>query len=486
MNIMADSTNLNAGGQTPKKSIKQMTKAERREMQERQRQEKALRIAQGGPSKRPPQPPNNGNAGTNIKQNVSSGQSTAPTVRVSSGILFDNPKMRSKAEKQQQITRDMVKKPIEMFSHLPQYEKNENLTSRLKKQENIYPPVLTLGVRFSEFLITGGNARCLAMLEALKCVISDYQTPQGTSLPRHLPSVISKQVDFLTNTRVLSASMKTAIKFLKKEISVLPPDTSDRDAKDHLLLTIDEFIQTRIDIPGALIAQEVIRNEKIEDGDIILTIGKSSTVLNVLKKAKEEGINFSVIVVDSRPKGESKGMLLSLLKLGIHCTYIFINAVPLIIRKVNKVMIGCSSVLGNGAILSRVGTSVIALLAKQYTVPVLALCESYKFSEDVRLDSFTWNEIGNPDELLDTSNHAPTEILPSSEEFDKLNVDLDPFSSTENKHTLSEWRDIEKLKLLNLHYDVTPATFVTALVCEYGIVPSPTALMVLRMADKYS
>lgn len=461
--------------------MKEMTKAERRAHQEKQRAEKAARIAQGGPSKRPP------SAKDNRSQGNASGNPAA-TVRVSSGMLFDNPKMRSKAEKQQQIARDMVKKPIEMFSHLPQYEKSENLTSRLKKQENVYPPILTLGLRYSEFLITGGNARCLAMLEALKRVISDYQTPQGTSLPRHLPSVISKQVDFLTNTRVLSASMKTAIKFLKKEISVLPPDTSDRDAKDLLIQTIDEFIQVRIDIPGALIAQEVVKNEKIENGDVIMTLGKSSTVLNVLKKAKEEGIKFSVIVVDSRPKGESKGMLASLLKLDIHCTYIFINAVPLVIRKVNKVMIGCSAVLGNGAILSRVGTSVVALLAKQYMVPVLALCESYKFSEDVRLDSFTWNEIGDPDELIDTSNHAPTDFNPAGQDFEHLNDELDTLNlDAEDKCkdvTLSNWRDIEKLKLLNLHYDVTPAIFVTALVCEYGIVPSATALMVLRMAER--
>lgn len=60
-------------------------------------------------------------------------------------------------------------------------------------------------------------------------VIADYETPAGMSLPRHLPSVIGKQVDFLSNTRVLSASMKTTVRELKKEISVIKVDTPDKD-----------------------------------------------------------------------------------------------------------------------------------------------------------------------------------------------------------------------------------------------------------------
>ena len=52
-----------------------------------------------------------------------------------------------------------------------------------------------------------------------------------------------------------------------------------------------------------------------------------------------------------------------------------------------KVLLGASSMLANGNVISRVGTSVVALMARQYNVPVLVACETYKFSEKVLLDS---------------------------------------------------------------------------------------------------
>ena len=55
---------------------------------------------------------------------------------------------------------------------------------------------------------------------------------------------------------------------------------------------------------------------------------------------------------------------------------------------------GASAVFSNGAVMSRVGTSVVATMAHHYKKPVIILCETFKFSEAVRLDSFVWNEIG--------------------------------------------------------------------------------------------
>ena len=44
--------------------------------------------------------------------------------------------------------------------------------------------------------------------------------------------------------------------------------------------------------------------------------------------------------------------------------------------------------------MSRVGTSQVALVAKSHNVPVLVCCESYKFSDKPRTDSFVYNELG--------------------------------------------------------------------------------------------
>jgi translation initiation factor eIF-2B subunit delta len=62
-------------------------------------------------------------------------------------------------------------------------------------------------------------------------VISDYETPEGTSLQRHLTTYIGKQIDFLKVCRSLAGSMKTAIRHLKSEISNISIDLPDSDVR---------------------------------------------------------------------------------------------------------------------------------------------------------------------------------------------------------------------------------------------------------------
>lgn len=65
--------------------------------------------------------------------------------------------------------------------------------------------------------------------------------------------------------------------------------------------------------------------------------------------------------------------------------------------QVTKVLLGAHALLANGYIMSRVGSSLIAMVAKSQNVPVLVCCETYKFSERAQTDSFVTNELGECD-----------------------------------------------------------------------------------------
>lgn len=62
--------------------------------------------------------------------------------------------------------------------------------------------------------------------------------------------------------------------------------------------------------------------------------------------------------------------------------------------QVSKVIVGAHGLLANGYVMSRIGTSLIALVAKSYNVPVLVCCETYKFCDKVLTDAFVTNELG--------------------------------------------------------------------------------------------
>ena len=49
----------------------------------------------------------------------------------------------------------------------------------------------------------------------------------------------------------------------------------------------------------------------------------------------------------------------------------------------------------DGNVLACVGSSQVALLAKDRNIPVLVCCETHKFCERVQTDSFVADELGN-------------------------------------------------------------------------------------------
>jgi translation initiation factor eIF-2B subunit delta len=128
--------------------------------------------------------------------------------------------------------------------------------------------------------------------------------------------------------------MKTAIKFIKYQISLLDVDMTDEDAKIEMCNIIDNFIQEKIVLGGKVIIDQMIDNQKLKSGDVILTFGYSSVVLSLFEAAKSKGLEFRVVVADSRPKLEGKAAVNKLLAAGIPCTYILINALPIVMHDV--------------------------------------------------------------------------------------------------------------------------------------------------------
>jgi len=79
----------------------------------------------------------------------------------------------------------------------------------------------------------------------------------------------------------------------------------------------------------------------------------------------------------------------------------------------------------------------VALVAHSYNVPVLICCETYKLTNRVQLDSITLNELGDPDDVVNTSFSGG--------------------GSGGGGGILSNWKEIANLKLLSLRYDVCPS-----------------------------
>lgn len=124
--------------------------------------------------------------------------------------------------------------------------------------------------------------------------------------------------------------------------------------------------------------------------------------------------------------------------------------------RTTKVFIGASYVLGNGGVVSQMGTSMVAYMASQHKVPVIAFCETYKFTQRVNLDQIKNNEMGNPKEM--THNY----LLP----IEWTQKDRDSMLTQRN------------LTVYNLKYDLTEMGCINMILCEIGRV-SPVSVSVV-------
>ena len=55
----------------------------------------------------------------------------------------------------------------------------DSVMARSDLASTVHPAVLQLGLKYADGSITGANARCIAMLDMLRNLVQDYETPAG-------------------------------------------------------------------------------------------------------------------------------------------------------------------------------------------------------------------------------------------------------------------------------------------------------------------
>lgn len=410
-------------------------KAKRREQQEVQRQKKSELVA-----KLPPQI-------TPVKESSRTKPESTQKQEVNK-----TPQKKSIPKKEIKKLNDSHK--VQLVQHLYNEKILEIENKILAVHPEIHPVFIKLGVQYSKQIVLGSNARCLALLVALKYVIADLKSPPKQEFCRYLENVLQTSAAHLHSCRPLAVSMMNALRYFKLQLTQIDTNLKDSEKKVKLQEIIDTYIHDDIRKASDAISMKV--REKISNGDVILTYGCSSLITKILLEAQNDGKKFKVVIVDGRPLLEGRELLRRLVVAGLDCSYVLINALSYVMNSVTKVILGAHAILTNGYVMSRIGTAQVALVAREYNKPVLVCCETYKFSERVQTDSFVYNEIGDPDKL------SVTHVNKTS-------------------RSLSKWKDMPKLTPLNLLYDVTPPDFVTAVVTEIAILPCTSVPVVLRI-----
>jgi ribose 1,5-bisphosphate isomerase len=288
--------------------------------------------------------------------------------------------------------------------------------------------------------IRGAGELARSAVRAL--MIACQKSPATTS--QDLLADIRAAAVALLETRPTAVSLPNGIRYVMHRINQAAQRTQ---AVEQVRLAgvkaAEEFIansNTAIERIGEIGAR------RIQDGDVLLTHCNSSAAISVIKTAWKIGKRFRVYATETRPRFQGRLTAGILLEQGIPVTMIIDDAARHFMREIDKVVVGADAVTANGAVVNKIGTSMIALAAKESDVNTFVAAETYKFSPETMIGEAIPIEQRSLDEVI---GEAELQKLPG-------------------------------LVVKNPSFDVTAPEYIDLIITERGIIPPQGAILILQ------
>ena len=283
--------------------------------------------------------------------------------------------------------------------------------------------------------IRGAGRIAKAAAGALKIAAKTSKAKTSTEFMKELDRISS----LLLATRPTAVSLPNAVRFVTLGAKQAK-GMSLQALRGEIISRADEFIKNSNEAVERI---GEIGARRISNGDVILTHCNSRCALAIIKTAFKQGKRVKAFVTESRPMRQGFISIRELSRAGIPTTLIVDSAVRHFIRDIDKVIVGADSIAANGAVINKIGTSQIALIAHEARVPFFVAAESYKFHPGTLVG-----------QLVEIEERDPKEVV-------------DP-------------KRFPHVKIRNPVFDITPPEYVDLIVTERGIIPPSAAYTIIQ------
>ncbi|MBK5133166.1 S-methyl-5-thioribose-1-phosphate isomerase [Candidatus Bathyarchaeota archaeon] len=279
--------------------------------------------------------------------------------------------------------------------------------------------------RISQLKIQGARNVAIAAIEAL---VKLSEETKAENKQEFLDDLFRAQT-MLLSSRETEPLMRNAIKWIISQV-----EKSDGETINVLSKIVEssasQFLKNLEDSKMKIAA---IGSKRIKNNSVVLTHCHSSTVIKLLTTANREGKNFEVFCTETRPLFQGRITAKELIKDGIKTTLIVDSAVRSIIKEIDLVIVGSDAITSEGNVINKIGTSTIALIAREARKPFYVVSELLKFDPATICGNYEKIEERDPSEV---------------------------------------WKDAPKnLLFRNPAFDITRREFIHGVICEEGIIP---------------
>ncbi len=253
---------------------------------------------------------------------------------------------------------------------------------------------------------------------------------------------------YLESARPTAVNLAWAVKRMVKAFDAAAPDTAE-SARQTLF---DEAEKIRREDEAACYAMGEYGLSLLKPGMGILThcnagtiaTAKYGTCLAPIYLGQAQGYGFHVFADETRPLLQGARLTAwELHRSGVDVTLICDNMASIVMRNgwIDAVVVGCDRMAANGDGANKIGTSGVAILAKEYGIPFYMFVPTSTIDLDTQTGDDIPIEFRDGDEIGTMWYERP--MAPAG------------------------------VKTYNPSFDVTPAEYITAVITEKGIVRPP-------------
>ncbi|MDG5819408.1 ribose 1,5-bisphosphate isomerase [Natronococcus sp. A-GB7] len=250
----------------------------------------------------------------------------------------------------------------------------------------------------------------------------------------------------LYETRPTAVSLPNALRYVLRGIE----GGTVSELRESTIAQAREF---QADLEQAQERLGEVGANRLRDGDVVMTHCHSTDALSCVEAALDAGKHVEAIVKETRPRKQGHITAEQLREWDVPVTLVVDNAARRYLDDADHVLVGADSIAADGSVINKIGTSGLAVNARERGVPVMVAAQTIKLHPDTMTGHTVEIEMRDESEVLSETEYA--DITGGDRADDGLSVE-------------------------NPAFDVTPPRHVDAIVTERGQFPPESIVTLMR------
>ncbi|MFC7154787.1 ribose 1,5-bisphosphate isomerase [Halomarina halobia] len=301
--------------------------------------------------------------------------------------------------------------------------------------QDLHPAVETAAEDIASMEIRGAAAIAATAAAALRAQAeaSDAETPEA------FRAELLAAARRLRETRPTAVSLPNAIRYVASRTE----GDSVPALRESVVVSTTAF-EARLERAQSELGR--VGANRLQNGDTIMTHCHSTDALACVEAAVEGGKELSAFVKETRPRQQGHITARALAELGVSVTLIVDSAARHYLDEADHVLVGADSIAADGSVINKIGTSGLAVNARERGVPVVVAAQTIKLHPETLTGHTVEIETRDEREVVDDEARA----------------------------------GIGDVAVANPAFDVTPPRYVDAIVTESGQFPPESVVTLMR------